>query len=241
LIELTHINDMLILQNQVMGEKLKGLNDSFIHLVYKRSSEAILAEELEMIYRTACIALQGYKDIESKLFENTNDNLTLWSDLKELEGVKVSLEEQLEKLGSKAKDRIKRLAEEMNRSSQANEKLRLELEVSENNNKSLIEEHEHLKTKLKQLKNRKNNDDKETDVKVCNKCKSLYKEVENFNWSCKVHVSQYVSEYWWCCGKKGENAPGCKASRHESREEDLDLLKDDGLFSTHVLCSVFYR
>jgi len=35
---------------------------------------------------------------------------------------------------------------------------------------------------------------------------------------------------WWCCGKSGIDAPGCKYSKHESKneeEEDKDNLDDD--------------
>jgi hypothetical protein len=29
---------------------------------------------------------------------------------------------------------------------------------------------------------------------------------------------------WWCCGKTSKDAPGCKFSKHESKEdEDEDL------------------
>ena len=31
---------------------------------------------------------------------------------------------------------------------------------------------------------------------------------------------------WWCCGKRGKNQPGCKFSKHESKEDD-DEEDDD--------------
>jgi BTK motif len=31
---------------------------------------------------------------------------------------------------------------------------------------------------------------------------------------------------WWCCGKTSRDAPGCKFSKHESKEdEDEDMME----------------
>jgi len=33
---------------------------------------------------------------------------------------------------------------------------------------------------------------------------------------------------WWCCGKQSRDAPGCKFSKHESKDdEDEDKEKDE--------------
>mmetsp|Transcript_37135 Transcript_37135/g.56994 ORF Transcript_37135/g.56994 Transcript_37135/m.56994 type:complete len:113 (+) Transcript_37135:1954-2292(+) len=31
---------------------------------------------------------------------------------------------------------------------------------------------------------------------------------------------------WWCCGKRGKNEPGCKFSKHESKEDDEEEEDD---------------
>ena len=43
-------------------------------------------------------------------------------------------------------------------------------------------------------------------------CKKPYDEKLNFNWSCIVHQGDFNVEddMWWCCGKNGEKAIGCK-------------------------------
>jgi hypothetical protein len=38
-------------------------------------------------------------------------------------------------------------------------------------------------------------------------------ESENFNWSCRTHQSEFGGEMWWCCGKIGKDAIGCKFSK----------------------------
>ena len=34
---------------------------------------------------------------------------------------------------------------------------------------------------------------------------------------------------WWCCGKKGENTPGCNFSKHEMKNDEED---EDEVLST---------
>ena len=125
---------------------------------------------------------------------------------------------------------------------QEKEKMRAQLETSEKKILAITEDYEHLKAKMKQLKLKKSLDDNTKDEKLCLICKNLYKESENFNWSCKTHLSLYSGDVWWCCGKKGEVAPGCQASKHESKEEEkFDLEKEENLtINSHALCSVIY-
>jgi hypothetical protein len=51
-------------------------------------------------------------------------------------------------------------------------------------------------------------------------------ETENFNWSCRTHQSEFGGELWWCCGKAGIQAIGCKFSKHESKDDDIDDIDD---------------
>ena len=40
----------------------------------------------------------------------------------------------------------------------------------------------------------------------------------------------YGGEMWWCCGKVGKDAPGCRRTRHVSNaedEEDEDEQRED--------------
>ena len=58
--------------------------------------------------------------------------------------------------------------------------------------------------------------------KTCKNCNREYDERENYNWSCKQHLSQFGGDIWWCCGKPGKEQPGCKLQKHESKEDDED-------------------
>ena len=33
-------------------------------------------------------------------------------------------------------------------------------------------------------------------------------------------MAEYGGEMWWCCGKRGRDVPGCKFSKHESKEDE---------------------
>ena len=49
-----------------------------------------------------------------------------------------------------------------------------------------------------------------------------YNDKENFNWSCRTHPSEWGGTVWWCCGKSDKSFPGCKFSRHVSKDDQED-------------------
>ena len=52
------------------------------------------------------------------------------------------------------------------------------------------------------------------EVRICKTCNKEYRDQENYNWSCRVHQSDWGGEMWWCCGKREKDAPGCKFRKH---------------------------
>ena len=81
-------------------------------------------------------------------------------------------------------------------------------------------EKEKNKLRIQKLIQRKGKFD--SGLKTCKNCNREYSEKENFNWSCTVHQSDYGGEMWWCCGKVGKDAKGCKCMKHESKEDEDD-------------------
>lgn len=57
------------------------------------------------------------------------------------------------------------------------------------------------------------------DKRRCRNCKKDYTESENYNWSCRLHKSEYGGVMWWCCGRKNKDHPGCKFASHVNQEE----------------------
>jgi hypothetical protein len=89
----------------------------------------------------------------------------------------------------------------------------------------MIDEREKMKIRIHKLKNRKGKID--YGIKMCRNCGKEFPEKENFNWSCRTHQYDYNGEMWWCCGKKGKDQPGCRWSKHETKEDDEED-DDDG-------------
>jgi hypothetical protein len=95
----------------------------------------------------------------------------------------------------------------------------------EKEKKDLMVERDKMKDRIKRLKMKRGKFD--IAEKVCKNCSKDFLESENFNWSCRIHRSQYSGEIWWCCGKAGFEQAGCKYSKHESKEEE-DEENDEG-------------
>ena len=241
MVVLTHINDMIMIQNTILGEQFKGLNESFVQLLSRQSSSEILCEEFKILTTNLIQFSLEFKEQEKKLNSAFSENSDLLNDLNEMRGINIVQKKQLETLSSKAKEKFKYMLEEINILRQEKIESKAELNETEKNIKALTEEIELLKNKLKQFKLRKNVDSENSDEKMCQKCKKLYKESENFNWSCKTHASQCANDYWWCCGKKGEYAAGCQAGRHESREDESEKLQNEDLIKSSMLCSVRFK
>jgi chromosome segregation ATPase len=68
--------------------------------------------------------------------------------------------------------------------------------------KALIAEREKMRQRIVKLKLRKGKVD--YGIKMCKNCGKEFHEKDNFNWSCRLHRSEYGGELWWCCGKRGK-------------------------------------
>jgi len=89
-----------------------------------------------------------------------------------------------------------------------------------------MDEKEKMKKNIVRLLARKGKFD--NTQKVCKNCQKEFIEKENFNWSCRVHQSEWGGEMWWCCGKRGREQPGCKFNKHETKadNEENEEYKD---------------
>lgn len=95
---------------------------------------------------------------------------------------------------------------------------------AEKSAKIMSEEREQMKKNIVKLLQRKGKFD--NGAKVCKNCSKEFNEKENFNWSCRTHQSEWGGEMWWCCGKRGKEQPGCKFSKHETKDINEDEFKD---------------
>ena len=91
--------------------------------------------------------------------------------------------------------------------------------------KQLGLEKEKSKLRIQKLIQRKGKFD--SGFKTCKNCGKEYPEKENYNWSCRMHQSDYGGEMWWCCGKIGKDQPGCKFSMHESKDDEDEETNEE--------------
>ena len=116
------------------------------------------------------------------------------------------------------KEQIARLNTEIKTLTEDLDKQIDELVNSQKQCKMLIVEREKMKQRISKLKNSKGRVDH--GIKICRNCGKEFHEKENFNWSCRTHMSDFGGEMWWCCGKRGKDQPGCKFAKHECKDED---------------------
>ena len=100
---------------------------------------------------------------------------------------------------------IKRLGYELELQRNAASKVEQSLVMSKNQIKAMGKTIDRLRTKKGKI---------ESGIKTCGVCGKEFSDQENFNWSCRIHQSEYSGEMWWCCGKLDKYDPGCKSNKH---------------------------
>jgi hypothetical protein len=122
------------------------------------------------------------------------------------------------------REKVNQLETDLKKKSEENDNNMDEIIKLERSNKQLLGEKEKQKFRIQKLLQRKGKFD--SGFKTCKNCGKEYNEKENFNWSCRQHQSDYGGEMWWCCGKTGKDQPGCKFSKHESKEDEEEAMSD---------------
>ncbi|OMJ81394.1 hypothetical protein SteCoe_18124 [Stentor coeruleus] len=232
---MSHLFNLIVIENQIIKDKLANLYSSMDNILGQQSENSIKDEIIEKLIKYAKNLQEIYESTEKKYLEISMIADDLKYRMEQLVEAKNLLANDQEKVLSKNKEKILNMKEFNNNLTEEREKLKAKLETNEYNYKILSEEFEKLRQRVKQVKFCQAEVEEE---KVCKNCKKIYKEEENYNWSCKMHLSQY-SGMWWCCGKKDKNALGCKVYKHESKEEYDNIIKDD-VFVTidkNVLCT----
>jgi chromosome segregation ATPase len=236
--ELEHRNSLLQMENDVIGERLKGLYVAFESILGKNSFEEKIRQEFKDA-SLASASLAGFIDhLDRGLLKTCSERDQLKDDFNEAVKYRIEMKSDRDKLftrlkkdGTKWETEFKRVDEERN-------KMQSDYTELEKQSKILSEEQDKTRQKLKQMRIKRRAFG-EMEEKVCRSCGRTYYDNENYNWSCRIHFSQYGGELWWCCGKQGQNAPGCKLSKHECREDEDDEEEEQGKMKTAcVKCAV---
>lgn len=96
---------------------------------------------------------------------------------------------------------------------------------------NFTEEYQKMKYKLEKITDNNLKTNEKVQDKVCGTCSKIYNELENFNWSCRTHISTWNGKMYWCCGKTHKLSFGCKIQKHRCKEGVLAIEDKDSDFS----------
>ncbi|CAD7933181.1 unnamed protein product [Amoebophrya sp. A25] len=212
--------EVLQFEGSRLSETVRTLlrDEQQLHAVKRVKDER---ELVELMGETRLLELNRY---EEELEENQERLRQETSVLERVEGElqakkKVlqkdcgKLQQDLEDLGGKHGAEMSKLAQEKERIGKERDKLSRKL-------KELSQDYDKMRQRWKKYRARRKLF--EQDTKTCKRCGKEYMESGNFNWSCRTHSSEFGGEMWWCCGKLGIQALGCKFGKHESKDDDED-------------------
>ncbi|CAG9321593.1 unnamed protein product [Blepharisma stoltei] len=217
--ELQHWNAALQMQNDIMGERLKGLYGACEDLCGSEKSTEKIDNEHQIIrkrcddlfgfwVKTEEDALQTTKSCIEFIFQNDTTSTKRLGYRDEVRRLKNTMKEILGAMGKKvsqAKDERDTYEEKC---SQMEKKF-----------KEINESYAKVRLQIKEM-NAKRKQFGLNEEKLCKNCNRPFFEKDNYNWSCLRHAGKWNGMMYWCCGNIKEDTPGCVTSKHESRDED---------------------
>ena len=231
---LEHWNSLFKMQSDIMGEQLKGIYFAssslskdllFSFFTGQRQSckcicQSIFEQEYQQEFSTQMNILVIH-DTTNQAFFKLGERKSLLKELKE-RSIAYKYDQEWYYGESKKKFEEKDVFYE-------------KLVEIEKKNFVLEEEYEKMRNIIKDIKAKSKMYD--LDEKVCKFCKKVFVERDNFNWSCRNHLSEWgESKYFWCCGAEDKEAPGCQLSKHISDEAEDDKLAESNKKASKLKC-----
>ena len=219
--ELEHGNSLLKMENDIIGERLKGLYEAIQHLAQNSGLEAVLRVEFGLLGGAMMDLLRFTDDTILNVRNSLYERDQLRDDYSEMAKLRNEAKEERARLALTAKEQILALQTALDKTKEQLDTEREDSTKLQKQFQDLVDEHDKLRQKMKQnrLKRKQYG---ESEEKICRKCQRIFTDAENFNWSCRTHKSEYGDEMWWCCGKTSRDAPGCIVSKHQSKEDEED-------------------
>ena len=224
-------NCVLKIENHIISTKLHGLYKCFSDIFCVHSSLNKLQHEwkqlgqlIEKMYSSeSLIIAEGSELISTSRLLRDNINSIL--------EFKKNSEEKLGKVLHHTKNKIKGLQD-------LNTKLFTEKVYLEDININLENQISKLHSELASL-HKKHYKTHDTGDLVCNHCKKVYNETDNFNWSCMTHISRFTDGVYWCCGSTDKSSQGCKVTKHTPTEHLLEGTGNNN--ELFIFCSVIKK
>ena len=216
-----------------MCEVIEGLYKSLDRLIGSSSDSFKLSEEYSLIHKSANTGISLFEQILSEAKGAVYEKDLILTDFSNYTEERNTFEESKLKTLKHFKDSTACLKAEL-------ALLKTELDNEKQKNQALLKQVDSLSSEIKSLKKRfvktspSLNKFKEL---VCQNCKQMYMERENFNWSCKYHKCEYSDNVYWCCGNTFKTSIGCVIGQHQCVEE-MDEIK---IVVKSNFCSVIDR
>jgi hypothetical protein len=224
---LKHWNSLFIMQSDIMGERLKGLYFACTGLSTQNLNQ--------VLHQQVTTVIKNSQEIERKESEYLNQYTKSFKSInsKLKKGIRIlkirkNINEELKRQKIAVKDKLDKSSIDIQKA--AEEKDQLETKFNEIAKKldDFDLEYDKIKKKIREVK-AKNRTNADNEEKFCSFCKQMYTERENYNWSCKVHTSEWNGTNYWCCGATKQISSGCQTSKHRSnddQEEDEEMVMD---------------
>ncbi|OMJ86651.1 hypothetical protein SteCoe_11803 [Stentor coeruleus] len=203
--------------NQVNGESLKGVYYAVDGMINKESLEG----KMKMMHGS-CEMMNGIMDKKLALYVMNTVHASRqryrflnqankhakerFEVFKQLKALRVSIVEYMENLILTLKSNETEC-----------ENLSLSTKNKEKEIVDFSSEYEGIQEKLREAQALHRSSKPELICKTCNR---TYIELENYNWSCSVHTSEWSGSMYWCCGSVYKESIGCQKRKHQERKDE---------------------
>ena len=207
------------LVNQLSGESLKGIFYTLSSLINSENLESkvkalscslrSLSSRLESSQALNILSITSASLQHSNLVHKASKYIALRSSiLKDLKSLKLLIIDKIDRLGIN-----------LTHTHEETENLSSEIETKEKEITDFTAEYESMSEKIREAQAVMRQDRLEL---LCRLCNCNYFEVDNFNWSCCTHSSEWGGEMYWCCGSAVKESLGCNKSRHVARDDEAE-------------------
>ena len=189
-IQLEYVNTLLVMENDIIGEKLKGLYIALNHLCGPHSIHSKTKEEYRVFIENLKSLISSFVTNESQISEILEEKKELEMILKELSEANLGIKKKKEKYIQFIKEKYNLLKLEFKNIKTSQEKQKHDYEDLQKRYNDLQAEYFKIITKVKTYKNSFSSD--LLEERLCKNCQKTFVEKENYNWSCKRHSSLYT-------------------------------------------------
>jgi hypothetical protein len=217
------------IENSILCEKLKALSESFSSVLISSTLESKLTAELDQLKNSLSSLCTADSEIRSQSQNFSLNQRQLEESISSVLSFNSSFKDRAEKIIRVLKDQIKVYQDESKILLSTNVELLKETQDLDFQRLTIANELAGVRKSLAQHSKRFR------DL-ICQNCKKLFREEDNFNWSCKTHLSVYNGTMFWCCGQTDKDAEGCIVGKHVWAEDE----EHKGNIKNTVFCSVKY-